>query len=109
MMIPFVITAFGYLWTTILFAAEAGGTVIWTWKHIEVTDEQLATGIVTIIPSNCLFIHFPSVRVYDKASKFRYELNATIPAIPKISLRYYGRLSVFACCEGGVCSNPPCA
>ncbi len=40
LMIPFVITAFGYLWTTVLFAAEAGGTVIWTWKQFEVTDAQ---------------------------------------------------------------------
>jgi energy-coupling factor transport system permease protein len=45
MMIPFAITAFGYLWTTILFAAEAGGTVVWSWKHIEVTDEQLARAL----------------------------------------------------------------
>lgn len=42
LMIPFSITAVGYLWTTVLFAADAGGTVIWTWNSIEVTDEQLS-------------------------------------------------------------------
>lgn len=45
MMIPFTITAFGYLWTTILFAAETSGTIIWTWKNIEVTDEQLSRAL----------------------------------------------------------------
>lgn len=41
-MIPFSITAFGYLWTTVLFFAETEGTIIWTWKSIVVTDEQLS-------------------------------------------------------------------
>lgn len=45
MMIPFSITAFGYLWTTVLFAAETGGTIIWTWKSIVVTDEQLSRAL----------------------------------------------------------------
>ena len=45
MMIPFSITAFGYLWTTVLFGAETGGTIIWTWKSIVVTDEQLSRAL----------------------------------------------------------------
>nr|WP_124070394.1 energy-coupling factor transporter transmembrane component T [Filibacter tadaridae] len=45
MMIPFSITAFGYLWTTVLFAAETGGMVIWTWKSIVVTNEQLSRAL----------------------------------------------------------------
>ncbi len=45
LMIPFSITAVGYLWTTILFAADTGGTVIWTWNSIEVTDEQLTRAL----------------------------------------------------------------
>ena len=45
LMIPFTITAFGYLWTTVLFGAETGGTIIWSWKSIEVTDEQLSRAL----------------------------------------------------------------
>ncbi|MFJ7933904.1 energy-coupling factor transporter transmembrane component T family protein [Sporosarcina sp. NPDC096371] len=45
LMIPFSITAIGYLWTTVLFAADTGGTIIWTWNSIEVTDEQLSRAL----------------------------------------------------------------
>lgn len=41
-MLPFSIGAFGYLWTTVVFGADTGGTVIWTFAGIEVTDEQWA-------------------------------------------------------------------
>lgn len=43
LMIPIGFTAFGYLWTTIMFAADTSGNVIWTWHGYEVTDEQWNT------------------------------------------------------------------
>ncbi|WP_088006871.1 energy-coupling factor transporter transmembrane component T family protein [Indiicoccus explosivorum] len=39
-MLPFVITAAGYLWTTVVFAAETEGPVIWSWAGFDVTAEQ---------------------------------------------------------------------
>lgn len=45
LMIPFSMTAVGYLWTTIVFAADSSGTVIWTWNSIVVTDEQLSRAL----------------------------------------------------------------
>lgn len=44
-MLPFVLGAFGYLWTTIVFGAETGGTVIWSLWGFDVTDEQLALAL----------------------------------------------------------------
>lgn len=44
-MLPFVIGAFGYLWTTIVFSAETGGIVIWSLFGFDVTDEQLALAL----------------------------------------------------------------
>ncbi|QHJ71238.1 energy-coupling factor transporter transmembrane component T family protein [Planococcus halotolerans] len=44
-MLPFVIGAFGYLWTTIVFGAETGGIVIWSLLGFDVTDEQLALAL----------------------------------------------------------------
>lgn len=44
-MLPFVIGAFGYLWTTIVFGAETGGTVIWSLFGFDVTDVQLALAL----------------------------------------------------------------
>lgn len=44
-MLPFVIGAFGYLWTTIVFGAETGGTVIWSPFGYDVRDEQLALAL----------------------------------------------------------------
>lgn len=44
-MLPFVIGAFGYLWTTIVFGAETGGTVIWSPFGYDMTDEQLALAL----------------------------------------------------------------
>lgn len=40
-MLPFVIGAFGYLWTTIVFSAESGGTVVWSIMGFDVTDKQI--------------------------------------------------------------------
>ncbi|MGI2326944.1 energy-coupling factor transporter transmembrane component T family protein [Planococcus sp. YIM B11945] len=39
-MLPFSLGAFGYLWTTVVFSAVTGGTVIWSFAGIEVTDVQ---------------------------------------------------------------------
>ncbi|WP_033544027.1 energy-coupling factor transporter transmembrane component T family protein [Planococcus sp. CAU13] len=44
-MLPFVLGAFGYLWTTIVFAAETGGTVIWSSFGFDVTDKQWALAL----------------------------------------------------------------
>lgn len=44
-MLPFAFGAFGYLWTTIVFAAETGGTVIWSAFGFDVTDEQWALAL----------------------------------------------------------------
>ena len=44
-MFPFVLGAFGYLWTTIVFSAETGGTVIWSLFGHDVTDRQLALAL----------------------------------------------------------------
>ncbi|MCH4827100.1 energy-coupling factor transporter transmembrane component T family protein [Planococcus halocryophilus] len=41
-MLPFSIGAFGYLWTTVVFGADTGGTIIWSFAGINVTDEQWA-------------------------------------------------------------------
>ena len=44
-MIPIAFTAIGYLWTTLLFAADTSGHVIWTWGKFEVTDTQWNTAL----------------------------------------------------------------
>lgn len=44
-MLPFVLGAFGYLWTTIVFGAETGGTVIWSFFGWDVTDKQWALAL----------------------------------------------------------------
>ena len=44
-MLPFAFGAFGYLWTTIVFAAETDGTVIWSLFGFDVTDEQWALAL----------------------------------------------------------------
>lgn len=44
-MLPFSIGAFGYLWTTVVFGADTGGTVILSFAGIDVTDEQLARAL----------------------------------------------------------------
>ncbi|ANU28258.1 cobalt transporter [Planococcus versutus] len=41
-MIPFSIGAFGYLWTTVVFGADTGGTIIWSFAGIDVTGAQWA-------------------------------------------------------------------
>lgn len=45
LMFPFVLGAFGYLWTTIVFSAETGGTVIWSLFGHDVSDRQLALAL----------------------------------------------------------------
>lgn len=40
-MLPFFITAFGYFWTTIVFAKDQPGSVIWSFGTIEITNIQL--------------------------------------------------------------------
>lgn len=44
-MLPFSIGAFGYLWTTVVFGAETGGTIIWSFAGIDVTEEQWARAL----------------------------------------------------------------
>lgn len=44
-MLPFTFTALGYLWTTVVFAADTGGTVIWSYGTFNVTDEQWARAL----------------------------------------------------------------
>jgi len=44
-MIPIAMTAFGYLWTTVVFAADTSGEVIFAWRGFEVTDEQWNTAL----------------------------------------------------------------
>ena len=40
-MIPFVITAFGYFWTTLVFAEDKTGPVIWSIGNIEIREVPL--------------------------------------------------------------------
>jgi energy-coupling factor transport system permease protein len=40
-MLPFFITAFGYFWTTIVFAKDHLGAVIWSFGSVEITMIQL--------------------------------------------------------------------
>lgn len=40
-MLPFFVTAFGYFWTTIVFAKETSGPIIWSIGSIAVTETQL--------------------------------------------------------------------
>jgi energy-coupling factor transport system permease protein len=42
LMLPFLIGAFGYWWTALAFAADAGGEAIWSFAGIGVTSEQSA-------------------------------------------------------------------
>lgn len=41
LMLPFLIAAFGYLWTTLLFAESGDGPVLWSIGSIEITESQL--------------------------------------------------------------------
>ncbi len=40
-MIPFFVTAFGYFWTTIVFAEDQTGPIIWSMGTIDITETQL--------------------------------------------------------------------
>lgn len=44
-MLPFALGAFGYLWTTIVFASDATGQVIWSFFKFQVTADQLETAL----------------------------------------------------------------
>lgn len=44
-MIPIGFSAIGYLWTTVLFAADTSGEVIYTWRGFEVTNVQWNTAL----------------------------------------------------------------
>lgn len=44
-MLPFALGAFGYLWTTVVFAADTSGEVIWSYLGFQVTAEQLETAL----------------------------------------------------------------
>ncbi|WP_017381965.1 energy-coupling factor transporter transmembrane component T family protein [Paenisporosarcina sp. TG-14] len=44
-MIPIGFTAIGYLWTTVLFAADTSGEVIFVWRGFEVTNVQWNTAL----------------------------------------------------------------
>lgn len=45
LMIPIGFTAIGYLWTTVAFAADTSGTVIYAWRGFEITDTQWHTAL----------------------------------------------------------------
>ncbi|WP_255367913.1 energy-coupling factor transporter transmembrane protein EcfT [Psychrobacillus sp. OK032] len=40
-MLPFFVTAFGYFWTTLVFAEDQSGPVIWTIGDLQITETQL--------------------------------------------------------------------
>ncbi|TQR17517.1 energy-coupling factor transporter transmembrane component T family protein [Psychrobacillus vulpis] len=40
-MLPFFVTAFGYFWTTLVFAEDQSGPVIWSIWNVHVTETQL--------------------------------------------------------------------
>ncbi len=40
-MLPFFITSFGYFWTTLVFAEEKSGAVIWSIGSLVITENQL--------------------------------------------------------------------
>ncbi|MEG0261391.1 MAG: energy-coupling factor transporter transmembrane component T, partial [Lysinibacillus sp.] len=40
-MIPFLVTAFGYFWTTLVFAEDQSGPVIWSFWTLNITESQL--------------------------------------------------------------------
>lgn len=42
---PFALGAIGYLWTAIVFGAETGGPVIWSFAGLDVTAEMLETAL----------------------------------------------------------------
>ena len=40
-MLPFIVTAFGYFWTTLVFAKQTSGPIIWSIGSVAVTEMQL--------------------------------------------------------------------
>lgn len=40
-MLPFFVTAFGYFWTTLVFAEDQSGSVIWSIWNMQITETQL--------------------------------------------------------------------
>ncbi|MER2170783.1 MAG: energy-coupling factor transporter transmembrane component T [Psychrobacillus psychrodurans] len=40
-MLPFFVTAFGYFWTTLVFAEDQSGPVVWSIWNLQVTQTQL--------------------------------------------------------------------
>ncbi|WP_246096975.1 energy-coupling factor transporter transmembrane component T family protein [Psychrobacillus soli] len=40
-MLPFFVTAFGYFWTTLVFAEEQSGPVVWSIWNMHITEVQL--------------------------------------------------------------------
>lgn len=45
LMIPIAFTAIGYLWTTIVFAADTSGEILFSWNGWTVTDRQWNTAL----------------------------------------------------------------
>lgn len=45
LMIPIAFTAIGYLWTTIVFAADTSGEILFSWNGWTVTDQQWKTAL----------------------------------------------------------------
>lgn len=41
-MLPFFFGAFGYFWTTLVFGADTGGPVLWSYGFIEITEQNWA-------------------------------------------------------------------
>ena len=40
-MLPFLVTAFGYFWTTLVFAEDGSGSVVWSIWNLQITETQL--------------------------------------------------------------------
>lgn len=41
LMLPFFLGAFGYFWTTLVFGADTGGPVLWSYGFVEISEENL--------------------------------------------------------------------
>lgn len=40
-MLPFFVTAFGYFWTTLVFAEDQSGPIVWSIWNLQITETQL--------------------------------------------------------------------
>lgn len=80
-MIPFLLTAIGTLWTTLVFGREAGGAVVFTLFGNDVTEENVRLAVTLAL--RVLAVHGTLTVVYadDGPEAFRLQLDATRQAI----------------------------